>query len=100
MVLSWSLGLIQPALDLVEKEFFVGCASFFKSRLAIELGFDELDLGKGDALGGRQIVIVVGHAEQAVGVLTLQILALRGWAAGVITCEDAQAECVHDLTEW
>ena len=65
----------------------------------IELSFDELNLGKGDALSGGQIVIVVGHAEQSVGVLALQILALCVWASGVITSEDAQAEGVHDLTE-
>lgn len=74
-------------------------ASSLEGGLGIELSFDELDLGKGDALSGGQIVIVIGDAEQAVGVLALQILALRVWAAGLITGEDSLTECVHDLTE-
>ena len=73
--------------------------SSLEGGLGLELSLDELDLSKGDALGGRQILIIVGDAEQSVGELALQILALCVWAAGVITSEDAQAEGVHDLTE-
>ena len=74
-------------------------ASSLEGGLGLELSLDELDLGKGNALGGGQIVIVVGDSEQAVGVLALQILALCVWAAGVITSENTKTECVHDFAE-
>ena len=49
---SFRLGLIQPTLNRVKKEFFVGYTCLFEGRLGVELSLDEFDFGKGRALSG------------------------------------------------